>query len=93
MNQSNKMWGIYRKFLLGMVLAIAVMMFYLALFPPRHVIFREATREEKAFSCDNPVAVKSGQVRGAADGEGASCAWKGIPFAAPPVGEIGRAHV
>ena len=88
MNQSERMLAIFRKFILAMILVIVLMILSIALFPPRHVIFREAIREEKAFPCDNPVATKSGQVRGAADGEGAACAWKGIPFAAPPVGEL-----
>jgi len=82
------MRAIFRRFILAMVLGIAFMFLFIALFPPKHMIFREASREEKAFPCDNPVATKSGQVRGAVDGEGAACAWKGILFAAPPVGEL-----
>ncbi len=38
--------------------------------------------------CDEAVEVSSGLVRGQADAETATCGYKGIPFAAPPVGEL-----
>ncbi|MCX5858521.1 MAG: carboxylesterase family protein [Proteobacteria bacterium] len=88
MIKPDRMRAIFRRFLLVMLLCIAFMILFILLFPPKHVIFREATPEEKSFPCDNPVATASGQVRGAADGEGVACAWKGIPFAVPPVGEL-----
>ncbi|MDD5225515.1 MAG: carboxylesterase family protein [bacterium] len=88
MDQSITMRAIFRRFLWAMLLGIALMLLFIVIFPPKHVIFREPNRQEKAFPCDNPVTTASGQVRGAADGEGAACAWKGIPFAAPPVGEL-----
>ncbi len=40
------------------------------------------------FYCQEPVKTASGPVRGKADEETATCSWKGIPFAAPPVGEL-----
>lgn len=39
-------------------------------------------------SCEEPVATSAGLVRGAADAETETCSWKGIPYAAPPVGEL-----
>ncbi|OGP61265.1 MAG: hypothetical protein A2V67_14680 [Deltaproteobacteria bacterium RBG_13_61_14] len=41
------------------------------------------------FPCSDPVPTRSGPVQGAQDSNNpAACAWKGIPFAAPPVGEL-----
>ncbi len=39
-------------------------------------------------SCNAPVETTSGLLRGAADGETGTCVWRGIPFAAPPVGGL-----
>jgi para-nitrobenzyl esterase len=38
--------------------------------------------------CTNPVATQQGLVRGKAETNPSVCAWKGIPYAAPPVGEL-----
>lgn len=38
--------------------------------------------------CSQPVATAQGPVLGEADPDLAACVWKGIPFAAPPVGEL-----
>ncbi|HUT56172.1 MAG TPA: carboxylesterase family protein [bacterium] len=38
--------------------------------------------------CGEPVATESGLVRGAAEADSATCVWRGIPFAAAPVGEL-----
>ena len=38
--------------------------------------------------CEAPVATPAGLVRGAADPDTATCSWKGVPFAAPPIGEL-----
>jgi len=42
----------------------------------------------EASICERPVATTGGLVSGAADGETATCSWKGVPYAAPPVGEL-----
>ena len=42
----------------------------------------------ETMTCDAPVATAAGQVKGVADPGTATCSWKGIPFAAPPVGEL-----
>ena len=39
-------------------------------------------------SCEEPVATQAGLVKGLADTGTATCSWKGIPFAAPPKGEL-----
>jgi len=46
------------------------------------------TSVARADFCTEPVETKSGKVRGMADSETATCSWKGIPYAAPPVGEL-----
>jgi para-nitrobenzyl esterase len=38
--------------------------------------------------CTEPVKTEAGLVRGMADEATKTCSWKGIPFAAPPVGEL-----
>ncbi|HUT54656.1 MAG TPA: carboxylesterase family protein [bacterium] len=38
--------------------------------------------------CAEPVATASGKVRGMSDKEAATCSWLGVPYAAPPVGEL-----
>jgi len=40
------------------------------------------------ISCEEPVASAAGLVKGAADAESATCSWKGVPYAAPPEGEL-----
>ena len=41
------------------------------------------------FPCSDPVPTRSGLVQGAEDSNNTTaCVWKGIPFAAPPVGEL-----
>ncbi len=40
------------------------------------------------LSCEAPVETASGMVKGKADENTSSCSWKGIPYAAPPVGEL-----
>ncbi|MDD5223741.1 MAG: carboxylesterase family protein [bacterium] len=42
----------------------------------------------EGYNCANPVATASGQVGGSIDKEGNTCLWKGIPYAAPPVGDL-----
>ncbi len=39
-------------------------------------------------SCSEPVNTTEGPVKGLAHGNYAACAWKGIPYAAPPTGEL-----
>jgi para-nitrobenzyl esterase len=39
-------------------------------------------------SCVEPVETASGLVRGMSDQDTATCVWKGIPYAAPPIGEL-----
>ncbi len=39
-------------------------------------------------SCTDPVETSSGLVRGTSDTETGTCVWRGIPYAAPPVGEL-----
>jgi len=39
-------------------------------------------------SCHDPVETEQGLYRGKRDPEHAACVWKGIPYAAPPVGEL-----
>ncbi len=38
--------------------------------------------------CTEPLETESGLVRGMDDPDTATCVWKGLPFAAPPVGEL-----
>jgi para-nitrobenzyl esterase len=38
--------------------------------------------------CSNPVSTTEGPVIGAAEADSAACVYKGIPYAAPPVGEL-----
>lgn len=40
------------------------------------------------FPCTSPVATKSGLLQGGVDEWGETCSWKGIPYAAPPVGDL-----
>jgi len=40
------------------------------------------------FNCADPVPTRSGLVKGAAEKESGACVWKGIPFAAPPKGDL-----
>ena len=42
----------------------------------------------EGVSCEEPVATQAGLVKGLADTGTATCSWKGIPFAAPPKGEL-----
>lgn len=42
----------------------------------------------EGYNCQAPVATASGQVQGSFDPEGKTCSWKGVPFAAPPVGDL-----
>jgi para-nitrobenzyl esterase len=46
-----------------------------------------AGRARAEDMCAEAVRTGAGLVRGAAEAATATCAWKGIPFAAPPVGE------
>lgn len=48
---------------------------------------RPALGPGEGYDCGAPVATVSGQVQGAIDPGGSTCLWKGIPYAAPPVGE------
>jgi len=41
-----------------------------------------------AFDCQDPVETEYGAVRGEKMEGSESCVWRGIPFAAPPVGEL-----
>lgn len=47
--------------------------------------FGEAARP--AVVCDDPAPTSAGMVRGMEDSPGV-CVWKGIPYAAPPVGDL-----
>lgn len=38
--------------------------------------------------CAGPAPTREGLVRGHAEKDHAACAWKGVPYAAPPVGEL-----
>ncbi len=38
--------------------------------------------------CSEPVSTSEGLVKGLPDSEFAACVWRGIPYAAPPVGEL-----
>lgn len=38
--------------------------------------------------CEAPVTLQSGQLRGVKDKKTATCSYKGIPYAAPPVGDL-----
>jgi para-nitrobenzyl esterase len=38
--------------------------------------------------CSEPVSTRQGLIRGLEDPDYAACAWKGIPYAAPPVGDL-----
>ncbi len=38
--------------------------------------------------CAAPVKTATGQLRGEAEKDGKSCVWRGIPYAAPPVGDL-----
>ncbi len=40
------------------------------------------------WNCADSVPTKSGLVKGAGEKDGGACVWKGIPFAAAPVGEL-----
>ena len=46
-----------------------------------------AAEAATAGACSDPVATASGQVRGTTDAEN-TCVWRGVPFAAPPIGEL-----
>ncbi len=39
------------------------------------------------YDCEEPVSTASGRVQGITEPETGTCSWRGIPFAAPPVGE------
>ena len=39
-------------------------------------------------SCTAPIATASGQVTGTRESESGTCVWRGIPYAAPPVGAL-----
>lgn len=52
------------------------------------MIFFSAQPSQALENCTEPVETESGKVRGASETEADSCVWKGIPFAAPPVGEL-----
>ena len=41
----------------------------------------------EGYDCVAPVATVAGQVKGAIDSGGSTCLWKGVPYAAPPVGD------
>lgn len=43
---------------------------------------------EEGFRCGEPVAISTGLLRGSVDEAGTSCSWKGVPYAAPPVGDL-----
>lgn len=51
------------------------------------IVFAKTGRADDSI-CMEPVATGQGPVRGLADPESAACVWKGIPYAAPPVGEL-----
>ncbi len=42
----------------------------------------------RAGLCEDPVDTDQGAFMGAEDIETATCSWKGVPYAAPPVGEL-----
>ncbi len=39
-------------------------------------------------SCSEPVSTTQGLIKGLSDPDYAACVWKGIPYAAPPVGDL-----
>ena len=49
---------------------------------------RAALGQGEGYNCETPVNTAAGQVRGSIDKEGNTCLWKGIPYAAPPVGDL-----
>ncbi len=44
--------------------------------------------EAFAFECSDPVQTDSGLIRGLEEAGSSACVWKGIPFAAAPVGDL-----
>ena len=52
------------------------------------VVFAVAGLARAEVSCTEPVPTASGQVRGMKEAGTPTCVWKGIPFAAPPVGQL-----
>lgn len=48
----------------------------------------EADFAGAAPSCDAPVRTRSGWISGVPASDGEACEWRGIPYAAPPVGEL-----
>ena len=61
---------------------------YLALLCLYSIILAASGSVEASDLCTVPVATESGMVRGVADNDTRTCVWLGIPYAAPPVGEL-----
>jgi len=51
-------------------------------------IFLSGNSAPVEIDCNSPVVTKSGLVAGKKEDNADVCVWKGIPFAAPPVGEL-----
>ncbi|OGP56030.1 MAG: hypothetical protein A2V67_13885 [Deltaproteobacteria bacterium RBG_13_61_14] len=52
------------------------------------ILWGKADRAWSQVSCTEPVETGSGLVSGKADAGTATCVWLGVPYAAPPVGEL-----
>jgi para-nitrobenzyl esterase len=49
---------------------------------------KDTTAQKSDPFCSAPVKTESGMVKGLAESDLKTCVWRGIPYAAPPVGEL-----
>ena len=52
------------------------------------MLFIIISSASRADICSEPAETNSGLVRGMSEVETEACVWRGIPYAAPPVGEL-----